>query len=208
MLVAVTVTAKVPAGVPGTGGGDGGATPQPTIARRSKRLSKISMDLNFTRFLHDLPKPASTRPNTGKVNMAYSEFRPAAPGRDGAEREAVPLVVKTETVITVGPAVTAGSIDPGLKLQVAWAGSPLQLNEITPRVGSGASTSITTAAELPCTTLTLLECGIIMIGGPSEMWSVAVLSFGFTSPPPETLAVLVKLFWIFLGIFTVNVIAG
>jgi hypothetical protein len=68
--------------------------------------------------------------------MAYREFRPAAPGRAGAESDAVPLVVKTETVIAVGPGVVAGSIDPGLKLQVDWAGSPLQLNAITPRVGS------------------------------------------------------------------------
>ena len=126
--------------------------------------------------------------------MAYREFRPAAPGRAGADSDAVPLVVKTETVIAVGPGVTAGSIDPGLKLQVDWAGSPLQLNEITPRVGSGASTLITIFAELPCTTLTLLDCGVIIIGGPSEMLSVAVLLVGFTSPPPETVALFVKLF--------------
>ena len=37
-------------------------------------------------------------------------------------------MVKTETVIAVGPGVTAGSIDPGLKLQVEALGSPLQEN--------------------------------------------------------------------------------
>lgn len=126
--------------------------------------------------------------------MAYSGLRPAAPGRGGAERDAVPLVVKTETVIAVGPAVTAGSIEPGLKLQVEALGSPLQLNEITPKVGSGASTLMTMFAELPCTTLTLLDCGVMIIGGPSEMLSVAVLLVGFTSPPPETVALFVKLF--------------
>ena len=50
--------------------------------------------------------------------MAYSGLRAAAPGRAGAERDAVPLAVKTESVIAVGPGVVAGSIDPGLKLQV------------------------------------------------------------------------------------------
>src|SRR5438309_1822503 len=126
--------------------------------------------------------------------MAYSGLRAAAPGRAGAERDAVPLAVKTESVIAVGPGVVAGSIDPGLKLQVEAAGSPLQLNEIRPKVGSGASTLMTIFTLLPCTTLTLLDCGVITIGGPSEMLSVAVLLVGFTSPPPETVALFVKLF--------------
>jgi len=133
-------------------------------------------------------------PNIGKANMAYSGFRPAAPGRGGAESDAVPLVVKTETVIAVGPGVVAGSIDPGLKLQVEALGSPLQVKVIFPRVGSGASTLMPSFAVLPCTTLTLFDCGVITIGGPSEMLSVAVLLVGFTSPPPETVALFVKLF--------------
>jgi len=126
--------------------------------------------------------------------MAYSGLRTTAPGRAGAERDAVPLVVKTENVIAVGPGVVAGSIDPGLKLQVEAAGSPLQLNEITPKVGSGASTLMTIFALLPCTTLTLLDCGVITMGGPRLIVSVAVLFVGFTSPPPETVALFVKLF--------------
>jgi len=69
-LVAVTVTAKVPAGVPGVGGGAGGATPQPTIASRSTRPSTISIGRSFTRLLLCLPKPASTMPNTGKASIA------------------------------------------------------------------------------------------------------------------------------------------
>ena len=48
----------------------------------------------------------------------------------------------------------------------------------------------------------------MMIGGPRVTVSVAVLLLGFTSPPPETVAVLVNEFWIFLGTFTVSVIAG
>jgi hypothetical protein len=90
--------------------------------------------------------------------------------------------------------VTAGSIDAGLKLHVEADGNPLQLNEITPKVGSGASTLMTKFAVLPCTTVTVPDCGVIMMGGPSEILSVAVLLVGFTSPPPETVAVLVKLF--------------
>ena len=108
--------------------------------------------------------------------------------------DAVPAVVTTETVIAVGPGVVAGSIDPGLKLQVEALGSPLQVNVILPKVGSGASTLMASLAVLPCTTLTLLDCGVMTIGGPSEMLSVAVLLVGFTSPPPETTALFVKLF--------------
>ena len=70
VLVAVTVTAKLPAGVPGTGAGAGGATPQPAIASRSTRPSMISMGKRFTPFLRCPPKPASIMPNTGKANMA------------------------------------------------------------------------------------------------------------------------------------------
>jgi hypothetical protein len=85
-------------------------------------------------------------------------------------------------------------MEPGLKLQVEALGSPVQVNVILPKVGSGASTLMPSFAVFPCTTLTLLDCGVITMGGPSEMLSVAVLLVGFTSPPPETLAVLVKLF--------------
>jgi hypothetical protein len=54
-----------------------------------------------------------------------------------------------------------------------------------------------------------LDCeGVITIGGPSVTVSVAVLLLGFTSPPPETVAVFVKVFLMFLGISTVRVIAG
>ena len=128
--------------------------------------------------------------------MAYSGFRPAAPGRAGAESDAVPLVVKTETVIAVGPGVVAGSIDPGLKLQMEALGSPLQLNVITPKVGSGASTLMT------------IVRGVAVNHGDAGLRlrrhynrrpkrrcvSVAVLLVGFTSPPPETVALFVKLF--------------
>lgn len=194
VLVAVTVIAKVPAGVPGTGGGGGGATPQPAIASNSTKPSKISMDRSFTRFLRCPPKPTTMMPNTGKASIAYSGLRTAAPGRAGVNSDAVPLLVKIESVMAVGPAVTAGSIDAGLKLHVEADGSPLQLNVITPNVGSGASTLIAIVAMPPGTTLTVPDCGVIIIGGPSEILSVAVLLVGFTSPPPETVAVLVKLF--------------
>jgi hypothetical protein len=69
-LVAVIVTAKVPAGVPGTGGGVGGATPQPAIASRRTKPSMINMGKRFTPFLRCPLKPTNTMPNTGKANMA------------------------------------------------------------------------------------------------------------------------------------------
>jgi hypothetical protein len=69
-LVAVTVTANVPAGVPGTGGGAGGATPQPAIASKRTSPSMSSIGKRFTPFLRCPPKAASTMPNTGKANMA------------------------------------------------------------------------------------------------------------------------------------------
>jgi hypothetical protein len=115
----------------------------------------MSMDRSFTRFLRCPPKPTTMMPNTGKATMAYSGLRTAAPGRDGVNSDAVPLLVKIESVMAVGPAVTAGSIDAGLKLHVEADGIPLQLNEITPKVGSGASTLITKFAVLPCTTVTV-----------------------------------------------------
>jgi hypothetical protein len=113
-----------------------------------------------------------------------------------------------ETVTVVGPAVTEGSMDEGLKLQWAPLGSPLQPKVIVPRVGSGASTLITMLPVLPCITVTLDEFGVMMMGGPRVTVSVAVLLLGFTSPPPETVAVLVNEFLMFLGTFTVSVIAG
>lgn len=130
------------------------------------------------------------------------------PGRVGAIREAVPLAVPMDTVRFVGPGVTAGSMDDGLKLQLVPLGKPLQENVIFPRVGSGAATLITILAVLPWTTVTLELCGVMTMGGPSVTLSVAVLLLGFTSPPPETVAVLVNEFWMLMGTFTVSVIAG
>ena len=126
----------------------------------------------------------------------------------GAIREAVPLAVPMDTVRFVGPGVTAGSMNDGLKLQLVPLGKPLQENVIFPRVGSGAATLITILAVLPWTTVTADACGVITIGGPRVTVSVAVLSFGFTSPPPETVAVLVNEFLMLMGTFTVSVIAG
>lgn len=63
-------------------------------------------------------------------------------------------------------------------------------------------------AELPATTLAVVACGVITIGGPRLTGSEAVLLLTFTSPPPETVAVFVKLLVILLGISTVMVITG
>jgi len=104
--------------------------------------------------------------------------------------------------------VTAGSRDIGLKLHTAPLGNPLQEKMIFPSVGSVVATLITMPPVVPRTTVRVELCGVITIGGPRLTVSVAVLLLGFTSPPPETVAVLVNEFWMLIGIFTVSVIAG
>lgn len=96
-----------------------------------------------------------------------------------------------------------------LNVHVAPAGSPEQEN--VTNVGWGvtpvASTVKLYIAGLPAETVTLLgPVGVITIGGPTCVGSLAV--WLFASPPPETVAELVTLAWIFCGTFTVKVIAG
>lgn len=208
VLVADTVMVKVPAGVPWTGTGWAGAAPQPTRASRSSKPTKIGTDQRMNRFLRFPPSPVNTIPKNGRDHMAKSGAWSRLPGRSGTKKLAELLAVTTETVMFVGPGVTEGSIKIGLNRQADAVGSPLQLNVIAPSVGSGASTLMTMLALPPGLALVLLDCGVSTIGGPRLIGSVAVLLLGLTSPPPETLAVLVKLFRIFWGIFTVRVMGG
>lgn len=208
VLVAETVMVKVPAGVPWTGTGWAGAAPQPVMASRSNKPREISTAHRMNRLRRCPPSPVNTMPKNGSDHIAKSGAWPCLPGRSGAKRLAELLAVTTETVIFVGPGVTEGSIKIGLNRQADAVGSPLQLNVIAPSVGSGASTLMTMVALPPALALVLLECGVSTIGAPRLIGSVAVLLLGLTSPPPETLAVLVKLFRIFWGIFTVRVMAG
>ena len=79
-------------------------------------------------------------------------------------------------------------------MQAVPTGNPLQPKVTMPRVGSSSSTSKMYEAAPPAGVLPVAECGVMTIGGPRLMVSVAVLLSVLTSPPPETLAVLVKLF--------------
>lgn len=146
-----------------------------------------------------------TIPNTGKSRAAYngdlwrgpSEFLAVA-------ATALPLEVVTVIVTLVNGWVVVD----GLKVHAVPTGRPPQPKVIGPCVVSWLSTSKVKVAEPPATTLAVVECGVITIGGPRLMVSVAVLFAVLVSPPPETLAVLVKLFWMLIGIFTVSVIGG
>src|SRR5689334_25249232 len=96
----------------------------------------------------------------------------------------------------------------GLNVQAVPTGKPLQPKVTMPSVASSSSTSNANCAEPPAGTVAVVECGVIWIGGPRLTGSLAVSFPVLVSPPPDAVAVLVKLFWILIGIFTVNVIAG
>src|SRR2546421_10777205 len=103
--------------------------------------------------------------------------------------------------------VVSWLVDGGLKLEAAPEGSPLQEKLMAPRPAL-ESTTKSMEVELPFTTCRLLPLPEICNGGPMCVGSVAVLLLGFTSPPPETVAVLVTLAWMLIGTFTVRVIGG
>src|SRR5690242_4175444 len=141
-------------------------------------------------FLALLPLSAiPTRPSTGKRSAAYSgglplklKFSPAA------------AVLPFDVVIVMLTTVAGWLVAGGLKVQAVPTGSPLQPKVTMPSEGSSSSTLKANCAAEPALTVIALFCGVITIGGPRLILSVAVLLLGFTSPPPETVAVLVKLF--------------
>src|SRR5437588_4753648 len=121
---------------------------------------------------------------------------------------AVPPAALTVIVIVLESWLVVG----GLKEQVASAGRPLQLNVSVPRPGL-ESTWKSIDATPPCDTVMLMVpmvmlAGVTFIGGPTCVGSVAVSLPVLVSPPPETVAVLLKFAWMFCGTFTVSVIAG
>src|SRR5262249_54869471 len=83
-------------------------------------------------------------------------------------------------------------VDGGLKLQEAPAGKPLQAN-ITVPTPLLESTWKFMFPVMPADTTRSVPLAVIDNGGPVCVSSEAGLLFGFTSPPPETVAVLVKL---------------
>src|SRR5262249_23555131 len=97
----------------------------------------------------------------------------------------------------------------GEKTQAVPTGKPLQLKATTVAGGlmAVASTLKLNTACIPGATTTVPESvDVIRIGGPRVTSSVATWLLG--SPPPDTVAVLVKWLTIFCGMFTVKVIAG
>src|SRR6476660_3929108 len=112
-------------------------------------------------------------------------------------------------VVTVMVTVVSGwLVAAGLNVHAVPTGRPLHPRATMPSDGSSSSTSKVNFAAPPCGVLALPPWGVTTSGGPRLIASVAVLLLGFTSPPPETLAVLLKLFWMLIGMFTVNVIGG
>lgn len=111
-------------------------------------------------------------------------------------------------VFTVIVTVPLTDVATGLKVHEVPTGKPLQPKVIMPRVGSSSSTSKTNVAGLPAFTVAEVACGVIVIGGPRRAVSIAVSLDVFVSPPPETVAVLKKLFEIPRPMFVVIVITG
>jgi hypothetical protein len=94
----------------------------------------------------------------------------------------------------------------GLKLHTAPSGRPAHPSETVP--GTAAVTLKVNVASCPCFAVALLVPGVMLSSPLIVVASVAVLLLGLTSPPPETVAVLVTLAWMFAGTFTVSVIGG
>src|SRR5262249_56696908 len=97
----------------------------------------------------------------------------------------------------------------GEKTQAVPLGKPLQLKATTVAGGltAVASTLKLNTACIPAATVTVPESvDVIKIGGPRVTSSVATWLLG--SPPPDTVAVLVKWLTMFCGMFTFSVITG
>src|SRR5260221_3321429 len=90
-------------------------------------------------------------------------------------------------------------VDGGLKVQAVPTGSPLQPKVTIPSVESSSSTSKTKDAEEPAVTVAVAACEVITIGGPQLTGSLGVSFPVLVFPPPETVALLVKLVSIFIG---------
>src|SRR5215472_7704424 len=125
-----------------------------------------------------------------------------SPGPEAGGRADAPSVVPMMTVTGVLKAFVVG----GLKLQVDPAGNPVQARVSVPSPGVESISMITEVTPPATTCALLLPSGDIWIGGPICVGSLAV--WLFRSLPPETVAELTTLAWIFCGTVTVRVIAG
>src|SRR5215472_590088 len=198
VVAPVTVMVKLPTGVERRL-----LPPQPASARRVIIPTTANNRRSFVFQLLRPPNAIVTSPRTGKANAAYKRRFGPPKNRVVSTLLALPDVVSVMVTCESGWLVAGG-----LNTQAAPTGKPLQPNDTMPRVGSSSSTSKTNVAEAPAFTAEVVLCGVITIGGPRLTGSLAVLLLGFTSPPPETVAVFVKLLVISCGIFTVMVITG
>jgi len=149
------------------------------------------------------PNAIPTKPSTGKIRAAYSGDFLVAPVF-WAAKALCPL----PEVFTVMVTVPLADVATGLKVHEAPTGKPVQPKVIMPRVESSSSRSKTNVAGLPAFTVAVAACGVMTIGGPRRAVSMAVSFEVLVSPPPETVAVLKKLFPIPRPIFVVSVITG
>src|SRR5262249_2820200 len=134
-------------------------------------------------------KTIPSSPSAGKASAAYR--RGLGPSKSWVVNALLPLAEVVSVIVTC---VSGWFVEGGLNVQAVPTGKPLQPKATMPRVESSSSTLSVNFAAVPALTVAVVACGVITIGGPRLMLSVAVLLLGFTSPPPETLAVLVKLF--------------
>ena len=131
-LVAVTITAEVPAGVPspfspGVGVGPGAGvllTPQPTSSNKARQAEAVANRIFefFCRTRVNANAESPIRPSS-KVNCGGTPF-----GCGMTDDRAVVLMVRVTGVV---PAVDT---DGGLKVQVLAAGRPLQAKVTAPRL--------------------------------------------------------------------------
>ena len=149
------------------------------------------------------PNAIPTNPNTGKIRAAYNGGFLVTPVFWLAK-----ALCPLPEVFTVMVTVPLAEVATGLKVHEAPTGKPVQPKVIMPRVGSSSSTSKTNVAGFPAFTVAVEECGVITMGGPSSAVSMAVSFEVLVSPPPETVAVLKKLFPIPRPIFVLRVIGG
>ena len=130
-LLAVTITAEVPAGVPspfgpGVGVGDGVLwfTPQPANSSKASPAEAVA-SRSFEFFVRASARASAVSPINprSKVNCGGTPFGSGM----AVDRAVVPIV----SVIGVVPAAVT---DAGLKLQVLAAGRPLQAKVTAPRL--------------------------------------------------------------------------
>src|SRR5947207_6895002 len=190
-LVAVTVMGKVPAGVPGT------CPRPPHPASNSSNAIPASQSLRFLPLFRASPNPAS--PKTGN-STAYHGGAVSVPSGKTEADPAVDVMV----IVTVAESWLS---DGGLKLQVTPAGKPPQANVIAPRPALESTVNVAEVVP-PRRTCRLPPLKLICSGAPTWVRSLAESLEVFTSPPPETVAVLVILAGLPAGTLTVSVMGG